>query len=37
MDDIVGEVVLAIGDEDFLAFEPVGPLGPALGACADRI
>ena len=38
MDDVVGEVVLAVGDEDFLALEAIGAVAGALGAraqCAD--
>ena len=36
MDDVVGEVVLAIGDEDLGAGEPVAAVGGALGAGAQR-
>ena len=36
MDDVVGEVVLAVGDEDLLAGDAVGSVAGALGARADR-
>ena len=31
MDDVVGEIVLAIGDEDLLAGDAIGAVGRALG------
>ena len=34
MDDVVGEIVLAIGDEDLLALDAIRPVGRALGARA---
>ena len=36
MDDVVGHVVFAVGDEDLLAGEAIGPVGRALGARLDR-
>jgi hypothetical protein len=36
MDDVVGEIVLAIGDEDFLAGDLVGAIAGALGFRAQR-
>ncbi|MNE50226.1 hypothetical protein D3C80_1447890 [compost metagenome] len=36
MDDVFGEVMLAIGDEDFLALDTVGAIAHRLGACAHR-
>ena len=36
VDDVVGEVVLAVGDEDLLAGDAVGAVGGALGARAQR-
>ena len=36
MNDVVGEIVLAVGDEDFLALEAVGAVARALGARAQR-
>ena len=36
MDDVVGQVVLAIGDEDFLAGDAIGAVAGALGARAQR-
>ena len=36
MHDVVGEIVLAVGDEDFLAGDAVGAVACALGAGADR-
>ena len=37
VDDVVGEVVLAVGDEDLLAEDAVGSVLGALGAALDRI
>ena len=36
VNDVVGEIVLAVGDEDFLAFDAIGAVGGALGAGAQR-
>ena len=36
MDDVVGQVVLAIGDEDLLAEDAVGAVARPLGAGAQR-
>ncbi len=36
MNDVVGEVVLAVGDEDLLSLEAVGAVGGALGPRAQR-
>ena len=36
MDDVVGEVVLAVGDEDLLPADAVAAVGGALGAGAQR-
>ena len=36
VDDVVGEVVLAIGDEDLLAADPVRTVGGAFRSGADR-
>ena len=36
MDDVVGEVVLAVGDEDLLAGDAVAAVGRALGLGAQR-
>ncbi len=36
MDDIVGEVVLAVSDEDLLPGDPVGAIGGAFGFGAQR-
>ena len=36
MDDVVGEIVLAVGDEDLLAGDAVAAVGGALGAGAQR-
>src|SRR5713226_6893135 len=36
MDDIVGEVVLAVGDEDLLPADAVAAVGGALGLGAQR-
>ena len=36
VDDVVGEVVLAVGDEDFLPGDAVGAVGCALGLGAQR-
>jgi len=32
MDDVVGEIVLAVGDEDFLPSDAVAAVSRALGA-----
>ena len=37
MDDVVGEIVLAIGDEDLLAEHAIGPVAGALGARLHRV
>ena len=37
MDDIVGEIMLAIGDEDLLAVNPVGAVADRHGARLERI
>ena len=36
VDDVVGEVVLAVGDEDLLAGDAIGAVGGAFGARAQR-
>ena len=36
MDDVVGEIVLAVGDEDLLPGDAVGAVGGAFGARAQR-
>ena len=36
MDDVVGQVMLAIGDEDLRAGDAIGAVGGALGARAQR-
>ena len=36
MNNIVSEVVLAVGDEDFLSLEPIGAVGRAFGTGAQR-
>ena len=36
MDDVVGQIVLAVGDEDLLAGDAIGAVGRALGAGAHR-
>ena len=36
MDDVVGKIVLAVGDEDLLALEAIGAVTRALGARAQR-
>ena len=36
MDDVVGEIVLAVGDEDFLSLEAVAAVARALGTGAQR-
>ena len=35
VDDVVGEIVLAVGDEDLLAHDPVAAVGGSLGARAQ--
>ncbi len=37
MDDVLGHVVLAVGDEDLLAEQAVGPVLRRLGAGPDRV
>ena len=37
VDDVVDQVVLAIGDEDLAAGDPVGAVGGPLGAAADGV
>ena len=36
MDDVVGQIVLAIGDEDLLAHDAIGPVAGAFGARAQQ-
>ena len=36
VNDVFGEIVLAVGDEDFLPFDAVGAVGCAFGAGAQR-